>query len=100
MLERTRWVGLLLLLALIAHQFPVVNAQAEAPHSQQNNILSAACQAKLQQLNLSGNLPVVLIQLVNTSQAGPVSAAALQLLAKGPHLPGLMTTCGAPGIKV
>jgi hypothetical protein len=42
-------------------------------------------------------MPVVLIQLANTSQVAAASAAELQLLAKGPHLPGLMTTCGSPG---
>lgn len=59
--------------------------------------LSAACQEQLKALNLQNSvLPVVLIQLANTSGVS-ASAAQLQLLAKGPSLPGLMTTCGSPG---
>lgn len=64
--------------------------------------LSAECTQKLSQLGFeqSRDMPVVLIQLANTSQVAAASAAELQLLAKGPHLPGLLTTCGSPGACV
>lgn len=62
-----------------------------------NSTLSAACQAKLQQLKFESNLPVVMIQLKNTSQVVGATPGQLQLVQKGPHLPGLMTTCGTPG---
>lgn len=60
------------------------------------NTTLPTCQA-LQSLGFKSNLPIVVIQLVNTSQVAGASAAQLQLLAKGPHLPGLLTTCGSPG---
>lgn len=59
---------------------------------------SAECQKRLAQLNFKSNLQVVLIQLSNTNQVINANAQQLQLLAKGPHLPGLMTTCGGPGV--
>jgi hypothetical protein len=58
--------------------------------------VSPECQARLQQLGISSNLPVVMIQLMNTDQVVGVTAAQRQLQDKGPHLPGLMTTCGGP----
>jgi hypothetical protein len=58
---------------------------------------SAACQQRLQQFSFQSNLPVVLIQLQNTDQVAGATAAELQLMVKGPHLPGLLTTCGGPG---
>jgi hypothetical protein len=61
---------------------------------------SATCAQLLAALGSSSNLPLVFIRLTNVSQHVPgVTAAQAQLLAKGPHLPGLMTTCGSPGMQ-
>lgn len=75
---------------------PAAEVAGDAPAAAPSSPPSPACQAKLEQLNFSSNLPVVMIQLSNLSQVA-ATAAQLQLLAKGPHLPGLMTTCGGPG---
>jgi hypothetical protein len=47
--------------------------------------LSEACKDRLQKLQFSSNLPVVLIQLQNVNQVARATAAQLQLLAKGMH---------------
>jgi hypothetical protein len=67
---------------------------APSPASSSSS-LSQECQQRLQQLELQSNMPVVMIQIA-AAPAG-ATAAELQLLAKGPRLPGLMTTCGGPG---
>lgn len=73
------------------------NTDTQSSSNATTGPLSPACNSKLAQLQVTSNLPVVFIQLANVSQVPGVNAAQLQLLAKGPHLPGLMTTCGAPG---
>jgi hypothetical protein len=75
---------------------PAAAVASDASPAAPSSPPSPACQAKLEQLQFSGNLPVVMIQLSNLNQVA-ATAAELQLLAKGPHLPGLMTTCGGPG---
>jgi hypothetical protein len=47
--------------------------------------LSEACKDRLQKLQFSSNLPLVLIQLQNVNQVAGATAAQLQLLAKGMH---------------
>jgi hypothetical protein len=67
-------------------------SSAPSPASSSNS-LSQACQQRLKQVEFQSNIPVMMIQIA----AAPATAAELQLLAKGPRLPGLMTTCGGPG---